>query len=77
MLTYDVHQCEEFTEEVSVGPPVVVLQVVGEVVQQESLLLPLLNVLDHADVEVHHQRVDLAGLPVFPKPPRYVEEKGL
>ena len=45
MLTDDVDECEEFTEEVSVGPPVVVLQVVREVIQQQPLLLPLLNVL--------------------------------
>ncbi len=77
MLTYDVHQSKEFTEEVSVRPPVVVLQVVGEVVHQELLILPLLDVMDHADVKVHLQHVDLADLPVFPKSPSYVEEKGL
>ena len=76
-LTYDVDEGEEFTEEVSVGPPVVVLEVVGEVVEQQPLLLPLLHVLHDADVEVHHERVDLARLPVLPQPPGNVEKQGL
>ena len=32
-LTYNVDKGEEFTEEVSVGPPVVMFEVVGEVVE--------------------------------------------
>ena len=76
-LTYDVDEREEFTEEVSVGPPVVVLEVVCEVVEQQPLLLPLLHVLHHADVQVHHQRVDLPRLPVLPQPTGNVEQQGL
>ena len=76
-LTYDVDEREEFTEEVSVGPPVVVLEVVCEVVEQQPLLLPLLHVLHHADVQIHHQRVDLARLPVLPQPTGNVEQQGL
>ena len=76
-LTYDVDEGEEFTEEVSVGPPVVVLEVVGEVVEQQPLLLPLLHVLHDADVQIHHQRVDLARLPVLPQPTGNVEQQGL
>ena len=48
-VTYDVDEGEELAEEVSVGPPVVVLEVVGEVVQQQPLLLPLLNILHHTE----------------------------
>ena len=44
-LTYNVDEGQELTEEVSVGPPVVVLQVVRQVVQQQSFLLALLNIL--------------------------------
>ena len=76
-LTYDVDEREEFTEEVSVGPPVVVLQVVGEVVEQQSFLLALLHVLHDADVQVHHERVDLPRLPVLPQPAGDVEQEGL
>ena len=32
MLTYNIDKSEEFTEEVSVGPPIVMLQIVGQVV---------------------------------------------
>ena len=54
-----------------------VLEVVCEVVEQQPLLLPLLHVLHDADVEVHHERVDLARLPVLPQPTGNVEQQGL
>ena len=54
-----------------------VLEVVCQVVEEEPLLLPLLDVLHHPDVQVHHQGVDLARLPVFPQPPRNVEQQRL
>ena len=46
ILTDNIDEGEELTEEVSVGPPVVVLEVLWEVVQQQPLLLPLLHVLE-------------------------------
>ena len=76
-LTYDVDKCQEFTEEVSIRPPVVVLEIIMKVVQQEPLLLPLFDVLHDAYVQVHHQSVDLPGFPVLPEPTRYVEKKSL
>ena len=54
-----------------------VLQVGVQVVQEEFLLLPLLNLGDDAQVQVHDESLDLSGLPVLPKPPRDVEEDGL
>lgn len=72
-FTYDVDKREEFTEEVSVCPPVVMLKIVSEVIEQESLLLSLLDVLHHADVQIHHQSVDLTGFPVLPQPAGHVE----
>ena len=33
--------------------------------------------LDDTNVEVHHERVYLARLPVLPQPPRHVEQDGL
>ena len=50
VLTYNVDEGQELTEEVSVGPPVVVLQVVRQVVQQQSFLLALLNILQRKNV---------------------------
>ena len=54
-----------------------VLEVISEVVEQESFLLPFLDVLNHPDVQVHHQGVDLPGLPVLPQPTGDVEQNGL
>ena len=51
-----------------------ILEVVVKVVQQQLLLLLLLHLRDHANVEVHHERSDLAGLPVFPQPAWDVEQ---
>ena len=65
-LTNDVGERHEFAEEVFVCPEVVVLEVRVEVVEEEFLLRPLLGLRDDAEVEVHHQGLDFAGLPVFP-----------
>ena len=54
-----------------------VLEIVIEVVQEELLLLLLLDLRHDPDVQVHHQRSDLAGLPVLPQPTRDVEEDSL
>ena len=54
-----------------------ILEVVVKVVQQQLLLLFLLHFRDHANVEVHHERSDLAGLPVLPQPARDVEQDRL
>ena len=67
-LTEDIDQCQEFTEEVSVGPEVVVLQVGVQVVEEELLLLTFLGLGDDPQVQVHLQGPDLAGLPVLPQP---------
>ena len=74
MLTDHIEESQQLAEEVSVGPEVVVLQVGVQVVQEELLLLPLLHLGDDAQVQVHHQRLDLARFPVLPQPPRDVEE---
>ena len=76
-LTYDVDEGEEFTEEVSVGPPVVVLQIVVQIIQEKLLLLLLLDLADHPHVEVHHQSCYLPRLPVLPQPAGYVEQDRL
>ncbi len=72
--TNDVEEGEQLAEEVAVRPEVVVLQVRVEVVQQQLLLLPLLHLGDDAQVQVHHERGDLARLPVLPQPTRNVEQ---
>ena len=77
ILTDNIEKRQQLAEEVSVGPEVVVLQVGVQVVQEEFLLLPLLNLGDDAQVQVHDESLDLSGLPVLPKPPRDVEEDGL
>ena len=66
VLTYYVKEREQLAKEVAIGPPVVILQVVIQVVQKEFLLLLFLHFGDNSDVEVHHEGGDLAGLPVFP-----------
>lgn len=73
-LAYNVKQSQQLTEEVSVGPPVVVLQIVVQIVQEQLLLLLLLDLADHPHVEVHHERGDLARLPVLPQPAGNVEQ---
>lgn len=74
LITYNVKQSQQLTEEVSVGPPVVVLQIVVQIVQEQLLLLLLLDLADHPHVEVHHERGDLARLPVLPQPAGNVEQ---
>ena len=54
--TDDVNKCEKFTEEISVRPKVVILQVCVQIVNQQLLLLPLLGLGDDALVEVHLER---------------------
>ena len=49
-LTHDVEEGEELAEEVSVGPPIMVLQVVVQVVQQEFFLLLLFHLGDDPNV---------------------------
>ena len=43
-----------------------ILQVVIQIVEKELLLLLFLHLGDDADVEVHHEGGDLAGLPILP-----------
>jgi hypothetical protein len=76
-LTDDIDEREEFAEEISVSPEVVVLQVRVEVVQQQFLLLTFLHLGDDPQVQVHDQGRDLAGLPILPKPTRNVEQNCL
>ena len=77
LVTYNVKQSQQLTEEVSVGPPVVVLQIVVQIIQEQLLLLLLLDLADHPDVEVHHERGDLPRLPVLPQPAGNVEQDRL
>lgn len=77
MITYDVAEAEQLAEVVAIAPPVVVPQVLPEVVQQKLLLLLLLHLWTDADVEVHHEGVDLPALPVLPKPAGRVEQDRL
>ena len=53
------------------------LQIRVQVVDQQLLLQLLLHVGYDAEVEVHAEGGDLAGLPVLPQPPRDVEQDGL
>ena len=76
-LTNCICQCEQLTEEVLVEPVVVVPQVHLQVVEKHLLLLLLLDISHQADVHVHEEGVDLATLPVFPEPPRDIEQHGL
>ena len=64
--TYYVEESEQLAKEVAIGPPVVILQVVIQIVEKELLLLLFLHLGDDADVEVHHEGGDLAGLPILP-----------
>ena len=43
LLTHNINNAQEFTEEISVSPEVVVLQVGIKVVDQQLLLLPFLG----------------------------------
>lgn len=43
LITYDVAEAEQLAEVVAIAPPVVVSQVLPEIVQQELLLLLLLH----------------------------------
>lgn len=43
LITYDVAEAEQLAEVVAIAPPVVVPQVLPEVVQQKLLLLLLLH----------------------------------
>lgn len=43
LITYDVAEAEQLAEVVAIAPPVVVPQVLPEIVQQELLLLLLLH----------------------------------
>ena len=65
-LTYNVKESEQLAKEVAIGPPVVILQVVIQVVQKEFLLLLFLHLGDNSDVEIHHEGGNFAGLPVLP-----------
>lgn len=68
-LTHDITQGQCFAEEVAVGPPVVVLEIINKIIQKKLFLLLLLHFGANANVQVHHKRVDLASLPVLPQPP--------
>lgn len=43
IITYDVAEAEQLAEVVAIAPPVVIPQVLPEIVQQELLLLLLLH----------------------------------
>ena len=73
-LTDDVSEGQRFAEEIAIGPPVVVFEIVDEIVEQQFFLLLLLNFGADAHVQVHHECVDLARLPVLPQPSRHVEQ---
>ena len=66
ILTYNVKESEQLAKEVAIGPPVVILQVVIQIVQKEFLLLLFLHLGDNSDVEIHHEGGNFAGLPVLP-----------
>ena len=44
-LTNDIDESQELTEKVSVSPPVVMFEVVREVVEQQALLLTFFYIL--------------------------------
>ena len=76
-LTDNVGQGECLAEKVAIGPPVVMFKVVDQVVEQQFLLLFLFHFGANANVQVHHQGVDLARLPVLPQPTRHIKQDGL
>lgn len=65
-LTDDVGQGERLAEKVAIRPPVVVFEVVDQVVKQQFLLLFLLHFGANAHVQVHHESVYFARFPVLP-----------
>ena len=77
LRTDDVGECERFAEKVAIGPPIVVLEIVDQVVEQQLLLLLLLNLGADAHVQVHHKGVDFARFPILPEPSRHVEQDRL
>ena len=76
-FTSDVDEREKLAEEVSVSPEVVMFKIGVHVIDQKLFLQLFLNLRDDAQVQVHPQGRDLAGLPVFPQPTRNVEQNGL
>ncbi len=76
-FTSDVDEREKLAEEVSVSPEVVMFEIGVHVIDQKLFLQLFLNLGDDAQVQVHPQGRDLAGLPVFPQPTRNVEQNCL
>lgn len=76
-LTDHIHQGENFAEVVPVSPPIVKAKIFPEIIEQHLFLLLLLDLGTEADVEVHHQGVNLATLPAFPEPSGCVKENRL
>lgn len=76
-LTDHIQQGKNFAEVVPVSPPIVKSKILPQIVEQHFLLLLLLHLGTEADVEIHHQSVNLAALPSFPQPSRRVEENRL
>lgn len=62
-LTDDIDERQALAEEVLVGPPVVVLEVLPQIVEDQLLLGFAFDVRTYPHVQVHHQRADLSALP--------------
>ena len=52
-LTYDIDQGKKFTEEISVGPEVVVLEVGINVIKDQFLLQSLFTLRYNAQIKIH------------------------
>ena len=52
-LTYDVNESKKFTEEISVGPEVVVLEIRVDVIKDQFLLQSLLTLGYNAQIKIH------------------------
>ena len=52
-VTYDIDQGQEFTEEVSEGPEVVVFEVGVDVIENQLFLQSFLPLRDNAQIKVH------------------------
>ena len=76
-FTYNIEKSQQLTEEVSVSPPIVVLQIVVQIVQQKLFFLLLFHLAHHPHVEIHHEGSDFSCLPILPEPPWNVEKDWL
>ena len=69
LYTCYIDESKKFTEEVSVGPEVVLFQIGIKVVDEQFLFQFLVCVRLDSNIKIHSQGQNLPGFPVFPEPP--------